>query len=353
MSERNLEDLIQAEVSAAARDGRRLRIRGGGSKDFYGRASAGAVLDLSGHRGIINYEPTELVITARAGTPLHEIETALAAQGQMLAFEPPHFGGRATLGGTIACNLSGPRRPYAGSGRDFVLGARIINGKGELLSFGGEVMKNVAGYDLSRLMAGALGTLGVLLELSLKVLPRPEAEVTLVQQLDGAWALAALQRWPHLPISAALFDGERLHLRLSGAASAVEASAAQIGGERLPGAERFWNDLKEHRLPFFAASPQPLWRLSLAANAPQLEIEGEWLYDWGGAQRWLRSSGAASEIRAAVQQAGGHATLFRHEGGADEVFQPLAPGMAQIQRQLKQAFDPLGILNAGRMYREF
>ncbi|TCS71699.1 glycolate oxidase FAD binding subunit [Sulfuritortus calidifontis] len=343
---------LQERVAEAAAAGEKLAIVGGGSKASLGRPVQGTPLNVAGHSGVVSYEPRELVLTARAGTPLREIENLLAAQGQMLPFEPPHFGATATLGGSIACGLSGPRRPWAGSARDHVLGVRLLNGRAEVLRFGGEVMKNVAGYDLSRLQAGAFGTLGVLLEVSLKVVPRPAKEITLVQERGAADSLAyltELARRP-LPLSAACHDGARLYLRLSGAASAVAQSRGLLGGEIFAEDENFWRDkIKEQRHGFFAGE-MPLWRLSLPPAAPWLELPGKVLLDWAGAQRWLRSEAPAATIRQLAVAAGGHATLFRGGDRAGEVFQPLPPAMAALQRRIKHAFDPQGLFNPGRMY---
>lgn len=345
---------LQARVAEAAAAGARLNILGGGSKVFLGRTPLGEALPVSGHRGVVSYEPRELVLTARAGTPLAEVEAALAAQGQMLPFEPPHFGPGATLGGTVAAGLSGPRRPYAGSARDHVLGVRLINGRAEALRFGGEVMKNVAGYDLSRLMTGAFGTLGVILEVSLKVMPRPAREETLVQERDAADVLALLTdlaRRP-LPLTAACHDGGRLYLRLSGAASAVAQARSQLGGEPLADAEAFWRDkVKEQGHAFFAGDA-PLWRLSLPPAASALDLPGKTFIDWGGAQRWLRSDAEAAVIRAAAARAGGHASLFRGGDREGEVFHPLPAAMLALHRRLKKAFDPQGMFNPGRLYAE-
>ena len=271
----------------------------------------------------------------------------------MLAFEPPGFGDQATLGGTIACNLSGPRRAYAGAARDFVLGCRIINGKGEILSFGGEVMKNVAGYDVSRLMTGALGTLGVLLEISLKVLPLPETELTLQQQLPRDQAVEAMHAWARqsLPVSASCFYRGELYMRLSGTEGAVQAARQVIGGEPLAEADRFWQSVKQQQHAFFQRQ-QSLWRLSLASSAAELDIPGDYFYEWGGALRWLSSDAPADDIFAAAAELDGHATLFRSDSQADRVFQPLPDYLMQLQRKLKRAFDPRGICNPGRMYQQ-
>ncbi|QJR09752.1 hypothetical protein DSM104443_00802 [Usitatibacter rugosus] len=329
----------------------RLRIRGGGTKDFYGGALQGEVLDVSGYAGIIAYEPRELVLTVKAGTRLADIESALAADRQMLAFEPPHFGTGATIGGTVAAGFSGPRRPYAGAARDFVLGARIVNGKGEDLSFGGRVIKNVAGYDVSRLMAGALGTLGVITELSFKVLPRPAMEATLAFPLDEAKAIEQANRWAGqpLPLSGAAWLDGVLRVRLSGAQSAVKAACAKLGGDAMADGETFWRDLREHRLPFFRAG-EPLWRLSVPQTAAPIATPHPQLVDWGGGQRWVSGALDATQIRAAVAKAGGHATLFRGGDKAQGVFHPLQPAIARIHKRLKDAFDPEGLFNPNRMY---
>jgi glycolate oxidase FAD binding subunit len=343
---------LHAQVCAAASRKTPLTIVGSGSKRFYGRAGEGTELQVGGHCGIIYYEPTELVITARTGTPLTELEAALAERGQMLAFEPPHFGPTATLGGTVACGLSGPRRPYAGAVRDFVLGVRLLNGRGEPLRFGGEVMKNVAGYDVSRLMVGALGTLGVLLDISLKVLPQPAEEITLLQRTTPAEALTLMNAWmgQPWPLSAACFGDAGLYVRLSGTAAGVKAARAEIGGDTVSEGVDFWRQVREHTHVFFAGDV-PLWRLAVPANTPPLPLAGRWWLDWGGMQRWLRTEESAAAIRSAAIEAGGHATLFRGGDRREEIFQPLDEPLAKLQRTLKTAFDPDGILNPGRMYR--
>ncbi len=343
------EELGEAVV-AAAEAGTPLRPLGGDTKRDLGRPVAAEQLRLAGHAGIVEYEPTELVVTARAGTPLAELEAALAERGQMLGFEPPHLGSGATLGGTVACGLSGPRRPYAGSARDYVLGVRMLNGRGEVLRFGGQVIKNVAGYDLSRLMAGAQGTLGVLLEVSLRVLPVPGHEVTLVHELDAGTALAEINRWAGqpLPISAACHDGERLRVRLSGTEAGVRAAVTQLGGAVDGDGAAWWQALRERTLPFFAGDA-PLWRLAVAPAAPQPDLAGSWLLDWGGAQRWLRSDAPAEQVRSAAAAAGGHATRIRPIDD-DGPFQPLPEPLFALHRRLKAALDPHGILNPGRLY---
>lgn len=342
---------LQGAVLATREQRRSLTITGHGSKAFYGRSVVGDQLSLAGHRGVVNYEPTELVISARAGTPLEEIEGLLTRHGQMLAFEPPRFNGAGTLGGAIASGLSGPRRPYTGSARDFVLGTRLINGRGEILRFGGEVMKNVAGFDVSRLMAGSLGTLGVLLEISLKVLPLPETERTLVFDCNRTTAIEWMNTWAGqaLPLSAAAhFDGQ-LWVRLSGNAAGVSAGCKRLGGST--GEDGFWQALRNQTLNFFTGDIA-LWRLSLPPATPPHELPGDCLIDWGGAQRWLRSAADADQIRAVAAAVGGHATLFRGATNDTEVFHPLQPALMAMQQRLKQSFDPDGLFNPGRLYRD-
>ena len=345
-----------ARIRRAAADGTALCLRGGGTKDFYGRTPAGEVLDTRAYAGIVSYEPSELVVTARAGTPLVELEAALAEAGQMLAFEPPRFAPGGTVGGCVAAGLAGPRRAAVGGVRDFVLGVRLLDGRGDDLRFGGQVMKNVAGYDVSRLMAGSLGTLGLILELSLKVLPRPVAEATLAFDLDEAAALEAVNAWggQPLPVSATAWRAGALHVRLSGAAAAVDAAVRRLGGEILApdAAAPLWTGLRHHTDTFFAEAA-PLWRLSLPSDAAPLGLSGETLVEWGGAQRWVKGDLPAAALRAQVAAVGGHATLFRHGDRAGEVFHPLAPAMAAVQRRLKQTFDPVGVFGPGRMSGAF
>jgi glycolate dehydrogenase FAD-binding subunit len=350
MTEDFIASLCERVKDAGARH-ERLRIRGGGTKDFYGGALAGEALEVGAYSGIVAYEPKELVLTVRAGTPLAEVERTLAAERQMLPFEPPHFATGATIGGIVATGLSGPRRPYAGAVRDFVLGTRIVNGKGEDLSFGGRVIKNVAGYDVSRLMAGALGTLGVLTEISFKVLPQASAEATLAFELDELSATAQANRWAGqpLPLSATSWEAGVLRVRLSGAASAVRAAKQRMGGQDLGDASAYWTELREHRLPFFRPAA-PLWRVSVPQTTAPLDLGGPQLVEWGGGLRWLAANVDAQGVRGAAQRAGGHATLFRGGDKSVGVFHPLAPAILKIHRRLKAAFDPAGILNAGRLY---
>jgi glycolate oxidase FAD binding subunit len=326
-----------------------LVIRAGGTKDFYGNPTHGERLDPRELTGIVDYAPTELVVTVRAGTPLAELEAALAAERQFLPFEPPHFGVGATVGGAVAAGLAGPRRVALGGLRDFVLGARVIDGRGELLSFGGRVMKNVAGYDMARTLAGSLGTLGVLVDVSLKVLPQPVAERTLSFALDEATAITRLNEWggQPLPISAsAWLDGE-LRIRLSGARAAVEAASAKLGGNVVDAAERWWTDLREQRLPFFAGDA-PLWRVALPPSTTPLRMAAT-LIEWHGGQRWVRGDHAPEAMHAMARQLGGHATRFRGGDAELPVFQPLDAALARISARLKAEFDPAGIFNPGRL----
>ena len=349
---------FRSRIIAAGADGDArtpLCIRGGGSKDWYGQAARGEVLDTRPYSGIVDYEPTELVITARSGTPLAQIVAALAIHNQVLACEPPHFGPNATIGGTVATGLSGPTRASVGALRDFMLGAVLMDGKGEVLHFGGQVMKNVAGYDVSRLLTGALGTLGLLLEVSVKVLPKPVAEITVQLPMSQADAIRNLNTWggQPLPITASLWQDDMLTLRFAGARAAVNAALQRIGGGEIDGAE-FWHAAREQTLPFFAGitDAAPLWRLSVPSTTAPLDLAGAQLIEWGGAQRWLRSTAPAATLRAAAVAAGGHATLFRGGDKSVGVFQPLAPAVAKIHRHLKSAFDPNGIFNPGRMYAD-
>ncbi|WP_236201110.1 glycolate oxidase subunit GlcE [Pseudomonas pseudonitroreducens] len=339
-------DLLE-QVNQALHARTPLRLRGGDSKAFLGRPVNGVELDTRAHRGIVSYDPTELVLSARAGTPQAEIEAALEDAGQMLPCEPPSFGG-ATFGGMVAAGLSGPRRPWSGSVRDYVLGTRVITGHGKLLRFGGEVMKNVAGYDLSRLLAGSFGCLGLITEVSMKVLPKPRMCASLRLEMDVHQALGELAEWgaQPIPITAASHDGRALHLRLEGGEGSVCSARLRLGGEEIDSS--YWQDLREQRLGFFTG-PGTLWRLSLPNATPALALPGEQLIDWGGAQRWLKSDADAELIRHSVAELGGHA--MRYTPG-DDGFHPLPAALLRYHRSLKQQLDPHGIFNPGRMYRE-
>jgi glycolate oxidase FAD binding subunit len=349
----SLQPLIE-KIRGAAAHGTALRLRGGGTKDFYGNEPRGELLDTRAYAGIVDYEPTELVVTARCGTSLSELEKKLEEAGQCLPFEPPHFGEGATLGGCVAAGLSGPRRASAGALRDFVLGAKIVDGRGRVLSFGGQVMKNVAGYDVSRVLAGSLGTLGLIAEISLKVLPRPPAERTVRLAMPQERALEALNRWAGqpLPISASAWREGELTLRLSGSPAALDPAAAAIGGETLEGAQTaFWPSIREHSHAFFTG-PEPLWRIAVPSITAPLELPGRQLIEWGGGLRWLKSECDPRAVREAAKSAKGHATLFRAANKAVAVFAPLEPIALHLHRELKAAFDPAGVLNPGRLYPE-
>ncbi|MCZ8294609.1 MAG: glycolate oxidase subunit GlcE [Hylemonella sp.] len=355
-----LQNIIE-RVRQAAEGGTPLRIRGGGSKDFYGQSLQGELLDTRPLQGIVSYEPSELVITVRAGTPLAEVEEVLAERGQALPFEPPHFaasGAMATVGGMVASGLNGPARASVGAVRDYVLGLELLNGKAELLTFGGQVMKNVAGYDVSRLMAGAMGTLGVITEVSLKVLPRAVAESTLVFELDETRALAQLNTWGALPlpVNASCWHDGALMVRLRGAQAAVAAAQKSMGGTVMDAGQAtlLWNALREQTAPFFQlAEGESLMRLSVPDTAPPLGL-GPTLIEWGGAQRWLKLPlPQRPDMSKVLDTTTGHATLFRATDKSAGVFTPLAAPLDRITRELKKQFDPAGIFNRGRLYPDF
>ena len=353
-----LQALIE-QVRAARASKTALNITGGSTKTFYGELPQGLPLAIGSLRGISSYEPSELVVTVRAGTPLAELEAALAEQGQCLPFEPPRFGPGGSVGGMVSAGLAGPARAAVGGLRDYVLGATLLNGKAELLSFGGQVMKNVAGYDVSRLLAGSMGVLGVICEVSLKVLPLPVATTTLRFERDEAAALTALNTWggQPLPVNASAWWSGMLVLRLSGAAAAVQSAAARLGGEVIAPdlAAAFWAGLRDQTDEFFVgaaravAAGATLWRLSVPQTAAPMALTGEHLVEWGGGQRWVVTTTAAAAVREAAARAGGHATIFRGNkaGGA---LAPLAPPLMRIHRALKTAFDPDRIFNPGRLY---
>ncbi|MBO1113153.1 glycolate oxidase subunit GlcE [Bordetella petrii] len=358
------------QVMTARAGHKPLFVMGGGSKSFYGNyrpltpQDGHCLLDMTAYSGIVSYQPSELVVTARAGTPLATLEAALAEHGQMLAFEPPHFGASATVGGCVAAGLAGPRRMAAGGVRDFVLGARLLDSQGRILSFGGEVMKNVAGYDVSRLLAGSHGIFGAILEVSLKVAPRPFEERTLRFEATQPQALACFTEWRGQPlaVSATCWSpadegaGGFVTVRLSGAPPAVRSAAARIGGDTLDAAQaaQWWTSLREQTHPFFGRG-QPLWRLALPPTVPAQDIGLPTLLEWGGGQRWASGAADAQAMRELAQRLGGHATLFRPSGAAipaDGVFHPLSAGVAAITRRLKQELDPAGLFNPGRLVLE-
>lgn len=354
----------QERIVAAAAAKTPLSIRGGGSKDFYGNAVDAPVLDTREFAGIVDYDPTELVLTARCGTTLDAIESALREAGQTMAFEPPRFDGNvpsvATLGGCVASGLSGPRRMQAGAVRDFVLGVRILDGRGDDLSFGGRVMKNVAGFDVARLMTGALGTLGVLLEISFKCLPVPKVETTRVFECSAEDAIRRVNEWSGrpLPLSATCHHDGLLSVRLSGAPAAVTAAGTRIGGDEVldaDGGASFWTSVRDQTHRHFVSAltaGKAVWRLSVDSTAPMADLGGAQLVEWGGALRWLAADPHAdpARLRAWAAGHGGHATLFRGGDRSGGVFQPLSAPLAKVHRGLKAEFDPAGVFNPGRMY---
>lgn len=350
-------ELLCQAVTQATHDRASLQIVGGGSKNFYGRdtsSNCDQVLTVSANRGIVSYQPSELFITARAGTPLIEIEQTLNQHRQMLAFEPPRFAAGSTIGGVIASGLSGPRRPWAGAARDLVLGTELINGRGERLRFGGQVMKNVAGYDLSRLVTGSLGTLAIISEVSLKVLPQDPAQLSLVYELDRPAALNKLAEWGRrpLPISGAVHLGSQLVIRLSGTQAGLAAAQEVMGGEPWPQHDAFWQSVRDHTHAFFNDDESALWRISLPIGTPLMLSQADVMTDWAGAQYWLKGNLSPEQIWELAAAAGGHACMFRGGDRQRNVFQPLNQIKLALHQRLKKAFDPQGIFNPGRMYSE-
>lgn len=371
----DLTDSLQEQVKDAYFSSHKLNIQGSNSKTFLGNKVSGEPINTfshnesshngSSHSGIIHYEPTELVITARSGTTLNEIEQVLAEHQQMLAFEPPHFGENATLGGTIACGLSGPGRAKFGAARDFVLGTKILNGQGDILRFGGEVMKNVAGYDISRLQTGAMGTLGLLLEISLKVLPTSKYNHTLIISTSQESAFEIMIQSAELPITASAYVDGNLYVRVSSCVeNTIHRVKSQLGGDLLEQDEVFWLNVREHQHPFFK-NAETLWRISVPPATPPVELPGQWFIEWNGAQRWLNTNIKAQQIRSLVTSLGGHATCYRSKESRNkenrsksisnndketQAFQPLPEILMKLHRQVKYAMDPNGIFNPGRMY---
>ena len=352
---------IRAQIADAVAQGSKLSIRGGNTKHFYGHPCDAQPLQMDAYAGIVSYEPTELVVSVRAGTRLSDLEAELAQQGQMLAFEPPSFGAESTIGGVIAAGLSGPRRASAGSARDFVLGINMIDSQGQWLSFGGQVMKNVAGYDVSRVLCGSLGVLGIIAEVSLKVLPKPAAERSMqfgASEVDGIKIANTLAGQP-LPLSATAWHDDQLTVRFSGAQSAVDDACTTVanghGAVEVNEAGKYWQTLRDQSAEFFTRhmpfeSPNVLWRLSVPGTAPTIDLPGEQLIEWVGSQRWLRSDAPAQTVRAAVAAVGGHATAFRTSDPSVGVFDELSAVIATVHRRLKAELDPHQTFNPGRMY---
>ena len=351
MSEQDQTEHICHAVKNALDTNTRLSIQAGNTKSFYGNAIQENILDVSEHQGIIDYEPSELFITARCGTKLKEIENVLSEHNQMLSFEPPHFGDNATLGGAIACGLSGPRRPYYGAARDCVLGAHIINGKAEYLRFGGQVMKNVAGYDASRLMCGSLGTLAIIMQLSLKVIPRPQAEMTLVFEYPQDVALHKMNQWAQtdLPITATYYEEGNLYIRVAGVEMTLKNVKNNLGGSEINGGEFVWQLIKEQQREFFNSS-LPLWRVVIPSNCSNLDIQGPSAMEWNGGLRWIKSEEDCKKIFSIAKTNQGHATLFRAKNKPQDSFQPLEKSIKNIHTKIKHAFDPNCVFNPGKMY---
>ncbi|MDX1669806.1 MAG: glycolate oxidase subunit GlcE [Limnobacter sp.] len=349
-------DQLCDRVEKAARSSTPLRIVGGGTKNFYGGDLEGEPIDLHTWSGIIAYEPTELVMSVKAGTPLADVESALEEQGQELAFEPPRFGKQSTIGGTIAAGLSGPARLAKGPVKDFILGCTLIDGKGQLLHFGGEVMKNVAGYDVSRVFPGSLGTLGIAVDLSIKVLPKAPAQSTLKFEMDYNQAIRKVNQWlgTPLPINATLYLDGVLYIRLRGAKAAVSKAVTDLNGHKVAEktANKLWNEVRDQTHPLFNTT-QDLWRLSVPQTTPDLGLKGEQLVEWGGAVRWLvpTKDTSVEMIRKVCERAGGHATWYHYadKKSTEPAFHAPSPAMANLQRRLKEQFDPAGIFNPGRM----
>ena len=345
---------IASSVQAAHQANTPLNITAAGTKSFLGRVSPDVTtLDVKGHSGIIEYDPAELVLVARAGTPLQEIEDLLGDNQQILGFEPPFVDSGATLGGAVAAGLAGPARAYSGGVRDFILGAGFVNGKGEIITTGGKVMKNVAGFDLFRPMAGSMGTLGVLLKIAIRTIPRSEVELSLIQEeKDELSTLEKINHWTGKTqvISGATWDGSYIRIRLSGSAAGVQHGRAQIGGEILTD-ETYWQNLNNLKLDFFKQKGR-LWRISVAAMSGPVNENSPQLIDWGGAQRWLKSDEAPETIRSRASHLGGHATCFSDDRSVP-TFQPLEGNLLALNRRFKAALDPAGILNPGRLHPEF
>lgn len=383
LSDNDLSESLQQQVKETISNKTPLYIQAGNSKPFYGNKVEAKILDVSEHTGVISYEPTELCITVRTGTKLCELEALLAEQNQILPFEPPHFSSdidgtdTATIGGAIATGISGPRRAYTGSVRDAILGVEIINGDGDIASFGGQVMKNVAGYDLSRLMVRSHGTLGVLLSVSIKLLPKPAKDITLSLKASQDEALAFFQalRVQQLPISASAWYDNKISLRISASETITETSHKRLNdfidakfpslrhAELDTNNESFWEDLRDHKHPFFQQVDKPVWRLSLPPSTESItqiddvisesndNSEPCQLIEWGGAQRWVKTRSPANIIHSVAQSNKGYASFFYKKGIEDQTFAELDPTLFKIHQQLKSKMDTHGIFNPNKIYK--
>jgi glycolate oxidase FAD binding subunit len=348
---------LQQQVIDAIAQKQQLLIHGSNSKHFYGNeVSIDRTLDVSAHRGIISYEPTELVVTVRAGTPISELETLLAEHQQKLPFEPPIYSPNSTIGGAIAAGLAGPSRIFSGSVRDNILGVRIINGEGKILQFGGQVIKNVAGYDISRLMVGSLGSLGVLLDVSIKVIPQPVKNITLTIETDTKKAITLFNRWrpTPLPISASCYYDDCLYVRLSGGHQSIAEYRQQIDGDVLNDADEFWSAIRNQTHEFFNDADKPLWRLSVPPSTPGIsQLDASTMIEWNGAQRWIRSNMPPQIIRNIATKHKGHATLFRGDLPGVNAFMPQPEALIRLQQNIKKSLDPCNVFGNGRLYRDF
>jgi glycolate oxidase FAD binding subunit len=344
---------IQQQLIDASSNKQPLQIIGNGSKSFYGRSAAGDPLQVKEHTGIIDYQPDELTITARAGTPLSEINDLITDHGQMLPFEPPTFSGSATLGGCIASGLAGPRRPWTGATRDYVIGIRLLTGDGRDIRLGGKVMKNVAGYDLFRPMTGALGTLGVMLEITLKLLPLPEHEISFRIDAGEQEMVRLLHDWTYasLPLSAASHSCGKFNIRLSGTRSSIDDSITKLPADREDLSPDYWQQLNEQQLDFFTGN-EALYRFVVPANAPATNTPGDSMLDWGGALRWQKSTLPFDEVQHIATKLGGSVALYRNGNRDKEVFPALPENLFTLHQRIKQVLDPAGILNPGRLYRD-
>lgn len=349
--------VLQEQIQTAFENKTPCRIVGGDSKHFLGNTSQGETVTTKNHSGVISYDASELVMTVRSGTRLAEINQILAENNQSLPFEPPAFSNDATIGGTIACNLSGPARPYTGAARDFVLGTKIINGKGESCQFGGQVMKNVAGYDASRLMTGAYGTLGVILDVSLKVLPVAQTETTIKIAQDVNTAIKTINQLSakNLPITASCYFDEYLYIRLNSSKQNTQAVSQticqQTDGIEIDDSSDFWTNIREQQHEFFN-SDKSIARISLPSICNNIDFDGEQLIEWGGALRWLKSDMDINQLRHAVKKLGGHVSAYKNFSDETEFFHELDPALKILHKRLKDSFDPAGILNPSRLYKE-
>ena len=351
LSESDIEKYLVDQISAVSATGVPVTIKAGNSKSFYGENIDALEIDVSEHRGVIDYDPAELVITLRGGCKLSEVEALLAQKKQMFAFEAPHFDVNATIGGMIATGLCGPRRAYAGNIRDYVLGVKILDGRGQVLSFGGRVIKNVAGFDISRTMVGAMGSLGIILEASIRVIPCFQKEQTLMIEHETAsqhikW-INQLAGLPY-PISAALWHAGKSYIRLSGSEQGVADSGNKIDASPV---DFDWHSVKEQTYDFFDHN-QPLTRVAVKQTTSDLFADRGQLIEWGGAQRWLNEEIDINQLRTDCVDYGADICAFRHHTGPVDVFQPLPPAILALQRRLKSSFDPAGIFNPGKLYAQ-